>query len=114
MTSISAIRAGGNGAAGQAMAVLVFEGERWHRFDSNLYACVMEWPLRAVRPSLGRLRGLLRTFSSLQASKVSTRELRLLNYLWRYLSARRARKIGGAIWASCVAVISGSSVQSLL
>ena len=29
------------------------------------HACVIEWPLRAVRRSLGRLRGLLRTFSSL-------------------------------------------------
>ena len=38
------------------------------------YACVIEWPLRAVRRSLGRLRGLLRTFSSLQASKVYRRE----------------------------------------
>ena len=35
------------------------------------YAYVIEWPLRAVRHSLGHLRGLLRTFSSLQASKVS-------------------------------------------
>ena len=39
------------------------------------YACVMERPLRAVRRSLGHLRGLLRTFSSLQASKVTMREL---------------------------------------
>ena len=37
-------------------------------------ACVIEWPLRAVRHSLGRLRGLLWTFSSLQASKVSILE----------------------------------------
>ena len=58
------------------------------------YACIIEWPLRVVRRSLGRIRGLLRTFSSLQASKVSTRELRLLNFLWRYLSARRVRKLG--------------------
>ena len=26
------------------------------------YACVIEWPLRAVRRSFGCLRGLLRTF----------------------------------------------------
>ena len=50
-------RAGGNGTAGTAMAVLVFEGEKWRRLDSNL-ACVMECPLRALRRSLGRLRGL--------------------------------------------------------
>ena len=54
------------------------------------YACVTEWPLRVVRCSLGRLRGLLRMFASLQASKVSTSELRLINFLWQYLSARRA------------------------
>ena len=67
------------------------------------YACVIEWPLRAVRRSLGRLRGLLRTFSSLQASKVSI------------LERETSAQIGeGLTWASSVAVISGSSVQSLL
>ena len=60
------------------------------------YACIIEWPLRAVCHSLGHLRGLLRTFSGHQVSKVSTRELRLLNFLWRYLSARRACKFGRA------------------
>ena len=29
-------RAGGNGTAGTAMAVPVFEGEKWRRLDSNL------------------------------------------------------------------------------
>ena len=28
-------RAGGNGTAGTAMAVPVFEGEKWRRLDSN-------------------------------------------------------------------------------
>ena len=50
-------RAGGNGTACMAMAVPVFEGEKWRRLDSNL-ACVIECPLRALRRSLGRLRGL--------------------------------------------------------
>ena len=50
-------RAGGNGTAGTAMAVPVFEGEKWCRLDSNL-TCVIECPLRALRRSLGRLRGL--------------------------------------------------------
>ena len=50
-------RAGGNGTAGTAMAVPVFEGEEWRRLDSNL-ACVIECLLRALRRSLGRLRGL--------------------------------------------------------
>ena len=53
-------RAGGNGTAGTAgtaMAVPVLEGEKWRRLDSNL-ACVIECPLRALRRSLGRLRGL--------------------------------------------------------
>ena len=50
-------RAGGNGTAGTAMAVPVFEGEKWRRLDSNL-TCVIECPLRALRRSLGRLRGL--------------------------------------------------------
>ena len=52
------------------------------------YVRVIEWPLRVVRRSLGRLRGLLRTFSSLQASsslQVVMRELRLFNFLWQYL-----------------------------
>ena len=43
--------------------------------------CVIEWPLRAVCHSLGCLRGLPRTFSSLQASKVVARELRHCNFL---------------------------------
>ena len=29
-------RAGGNGTAGTAMAIPVFEGEKWRRLDSNL------------------------------------------------------------------------------
>ena len=58
-------RAGGNGTACTAMAVRVFEGEKWRRLDSNL-ACVIECPLRALRRSLG----LLRVFksSSIQSS----------------------------------------------
>ena len=78
------------------MAVPVFEGEKWRRLDSNVRLRYrMASP--SGRRSLGRLRGLLRTFSSLQASKVSTRELRLINFLWRYLSVRRARtNWGGA------------------
>ena len=43
--------------AGTAIAVLVLEGEKWRRLDSNL-TCVIEFPLRALRRSLGRLRGL--------------------------------------------------------
>ena len=50
-------RAGGNGTAGTAMAVPVFEGEKWRRLDSK-WACVIECPLRALRRSLGRLRSL--------------------------------------------------------
>ena len=50
-------RAGGNGTAGTAMAVPVFEGEKWRRLNSNL-TCVIEYPLQALRRSLGRLRGL--------------------------------------------------------
>ena len=45
------------GTAGTAIAVPVFEEEKWRRFDSNL-TCVIECPLRALRRSLGRLRGL--------------------------------------------------------
>ena len=58
-------RAGGNITAGTAMAVLVFEGEKGRRLDSNLTysiddisSMVIESPLRALRRSLGRLRGL--------------------------------------------------------
>ena len=43
--------------AGTAMAVPVFEGEKWRRLDSDL-TCVIEYPLQALRRSLGRLRGL--------------------------------------------------------
>ena len=51
-------RAGGNGTAGTAMAVPVFEKEKWRRLDSNLITSVIECPLRALRRSLGCLRGL--------------------------------------------------------
>ena len=41
------------------------------------------------------LRSLLRPCLGQNATdKVSTRELRLLNFLWRYLSARQVRKLG--------------------
>ena len=52
--------AGGNGTAGTtgtAMAVPVFEREKWRCFDSNL-TCVIECPLQALCRSLGCLRGL--------------------------------------------------------
>ena len=75
------------------------------------YACVIEWPLRAVRRSFGRLRASNFFKSSsiqsiddrIEASKFS------MAILERETSAR---KLGRAV--SCVAVISGSSVQSLL
>ena len=60
---------------------VVAREKKWRRLDSNL--CV-EWPLRAFRRSLGRLRGFHCTFSSLQASKLAMRELRLLNFLYIY------------------------------
>ena len=78
-------------------------------------ACVIEWPLQAVRHSLGRLRGLLRTFSSLQASKVLTRKLRILNFPMAIVERETITQIGeGLTWVSCVVFYSGSSVQSLL
>ena len=49
-------RADGNGTVGTAM-YRFFEEEKWRRLDSNL-TCVIECPLRALRRSLGRLRGL--------------------------------------------------------
>ena len=59
------------------------------------YASVIEWPLRAVRCSLGCLRDL-RTFSSFQASKVATREFRFsVSRYIGYFCARRASKLGG-------------------
>ena len=76
-------RAGGNGTAGTTMAIPVFEGENGVAWILT-YACDTKWPLQAVCCSLG----YLRTFSSLQASKVSTGELRLLYFLWRYMSVR--------------------------
>ena len=54
-----------------------YEGEKMASI--LIYACVLEWPLRPVRRSL---EGLHCTFSSLQASIVATRELRLLNFLY--------------------------------
>ena len=41
---LSLIRAGGNGTAGTAMAVLVFEGENGITWILT-YACIIEWPL---------------------------------------------------------------------
>ena len=71
--------------------------KKWRCLDSNLgctlfttlpiltYACVIE--CRTVSRSLGRLRGLLRTFSSLQASNVATRESRvLIIYIYIYIA----------------------------
>ena len=75
------------------MAVPVFEGEKWRRLDSNF----------AVYPETSK-RSL-----SLRAFKVATRELRLLNFLWRQLERETSAQIGeGLTCASCVAVISGS------
>ena len=68
----------------------------------------VEWPIRSVCRSLGRLRGHLRTFSSLQASKVAAREWRLLNFL-AILELGASAQIGeGLTCASCVEVFSGS------
>ena len=68
----------------------------------------VEWPIRSVCRSLGRLRGHLRTFSSLQASKVAAREWRLLNFL-AILEREASAQIGeGLTCASCVEVFSGS------
>ena len=70
---------------------------------------VIEWPLRAARRSLGRLRSLLRTFSNLQASKVTTRELGFSIFYMYILEREASVQIGeGLTCASCVAVISGS------
>ena len=85
------------------MAVPVLRGKQIGAVWILTYACIIEWPLRAVCPSLGRLRGLLCTFSSLQASKVATRELRLLEYmviLEREASAQICEGImrGGHFW----------------
>ena len=68
----------------------------------------VEWPLRAVCRSLGRLIGHLHTFSSLQASKVAAREWRFLNFL-AMLEREASTQIGeGVTCASCVEVFSGS------
>ena len=50
----------------------------------------------AFPSSLGRLRGLLWTFSSLRASKVLTRELRLLNFLADTWARDQCANWGGA------------------
>ena len=56
-------------------------GQNWFLREKNgitwtlTYTCVIEWPLQVLRCSLGRLRGLILTFSSVQASKVLTRKL---------------------------------------
>ena len=84
------------------MAVPVFEGA-----SILTDACVIEWPLRAVCRSLGRVRGLLRTFSSLQASKVAARELRLLNFL-AILEREASAQMGEGLTCARRACISGS------
>ena len=48
-------RAGSNGTAGTAMAIPVFEGEKNDDAWILTYACIIEWPLRAVHCSLGHL-----------------------------------------------------------
>ena len=85
-----------------AMAIPVFVEEKWHSLDSNL---TMHYRMFRALPYLGTSKRSL----SLQAFKVATRELRLLNFLWRYLEHKMTVQIGERLTCtSCVAVISGS------
>ena len=54
-------RAGGKGTASTAMAVPVLREKKWRRLDSNIRV-ILQWPLRAVRRSLGCLRDLFQAF----------------------------------------------------
>ena len=106
----STIRAGGKGRP-----VRPWPYRFWGRKNGVAwiltYACVIEWPLLAVRRSLGCLIDL-RTFSSFQASKVAAREFRFLSFcdIYSDTSSRgeRANWGGANMRASYVAVISGS------
>ena len=77
------------------------------------YAFTIEWPLQAVRRSLGCLRGLLRTFSSLHASKVSIDErIEASQFSMTILEHETSALIGeGLTWVSYVAVISGMAAR---
>ena len=81
------------------------------------YACVIEWHLRAVRRSL---HGTSKRSSSdfFKSSSIQSIEERIeaSQFSMAILSEHEtSAQIGeGLTWASCVAVISGSSVQSLL
>ena len=68
-------QAGGKGTANTAMAVPVFEGEKWRCLHSNL--CVR---YRVASPSSSPSLRDLHTFSSFQASKVATREFKFLSF----------------------------------
>ena len=81
----------------------------------NVVTPVMEWPLQAVRRSVGRLRGLLRTFfKSLSIQSIDERT-DAFQFSMAVPEREANAQIGeGLTWASCVAVISGNLVQSLL
>ena len=78
------------------------------------YAFIIEWPLRAVRRSLGCLRVLLRIFSSLHASQVSIDErIEASQFSMAILEHETSALIGeGLTWVSYVAVISGMAARS--
>ena len=69
------VSAGSNGTAGTAMAIPVFEKKKWCRLDSKSR---VHYGI-ASYSSLSQ-QGLLWTFSSLQASKVVIRGLRLSQF----------------------------------
>ena len=78
---------------GWYMAVPVFEEEKMASLGFLTYAYAIEWPLRAVCRSLGHLRGLLHTFSSIQSSDVRIEASQFSVYI-AILVREARRKLG--------------------
>ena len=84
----------------------VLEGEKWHRLDSNLRVCYrMAAP--SSSPELEASKRFLHFFKSSSIQCIKQR----IEVSQFSMACEMSVQIGeGLIWASCVAVISGSSV----
>ena len=107
-------RTGSNGMAGTAIAVPVFEGGKWCRLDSNL-----RMHYRMAYPSGSPYLGTSKRSSSdfFKSSSIQSIDDRIeaSQFSMAILERETSVQIGeGLTWAPCLAVISGSSVQSLL
>ena len=96
------------------MAILVFEGKKWRHLDSNLRVHYrMASPSGLLYLGMSK-RSSLDFFKSSSIQSINER-IEASQLPMAILEHETSTHIGeGLTWASCIAVISGSSVQSLL